>query len=109
MKYIDVFDSKGDWLDTEVFADDYPESQILTYLRSKSIYPPNIWVQNSEITAGGAFPARIEYTPSLKEGLCCSFCGKHKDEVATLVASSVQADKAICGDCIKTLYGGKNA
>lgn len=105
MKSIDVFDNRGDWLGTEFFADDFPDELILTEVRAKSTYPPNVWVLASEAYDAGVHPARIEYTPSLQEGPCCSFCGRHKDKVSSLVEAAADPSKAICGDCTAHLKG----
>ena len=105
MKSIDVFDSNGDWLGTEFFADDFPDELILTFLRTELSYPPSVWMLPTSLVDAGVKPARIEYTPSLQEGPCCSFCGRHKDKVQSLVEAAADPSKAICGDCIHKLKG----
>lgn len=105
MKHFDVFDKHGDWAGTEVYPDDFPDELVQTDVRSKSVYSPDVWVQSVELTEAGVIKARIEYTPSLQEGPCCAFCGRHKKDVPTLVESAVDPSKAICGDCVTKLKG----
>lgn len=105
MKYFDVFDKHGDWVDTEVYPDDFPDELVQTNVRSKSVHGPDVWVQSTDLTEAGITKARIEYTPSLQEGPCCAFCGRHKKDVPTLVESAVDPSKAVCGDCITKLKG----
>lgn len=105
MKSIDVFDNKGNWIGTEFFEDDFPDDLLLTFVRTKMNYPPDVWVLSSEAYDAGARPARIEHTPSLQEGPCCSFCGRHKDKVPSLVEAAADPSKAICGDCAIFLKG----
>ena len=105
MKYFDVFDKLGDWLGTEVYPDDFPDALVQTDVRTQSTYSPDVWVLPSELADAGAIKARIEHTPSGREGSCCSFCGRGKDQVPTLVQSAVDASKAVCGDCIAKLKG----
>lgn len=105
MKYFDVFDKLGDWAGTEVYPDDFPDELVQTDVRSKSVYGPDVWVQSTQLTEAGITKARVEYTPSLLEGPCCAFCGRHKKDVPTLVESAVDASKAVCGDCVTKLKG----
>lgn len=105
MKHFDVFDKRGDWAGTEVYPDDFPDELVQTDVRSKSVYGPDVWVQSTQLTEAGITKARIEYTPSLLEGPCCSFCGRHKGQVPSLVCSAVDASTAICGDCVTKLKG----
>ena len=105
MKYFDVFDKHGDWVDTEVYPDDFPDELVQTDVRSKSVHGSDVWVQSADLTEAGITKARIEYTPSLQEGPCCAFCGRHKKDVPTLVESAVDPSKAVCGDCITKLKG----
>ena len=105
MKHFDVFDRLGDSAGTEVYPDDFPDELVQADVRSKSVYSPDVWVQSVELTEAGATKARIEYTPSLQEGPCCSFCGRHKKDVPSLVESAVDPSKAICGDCVTKLKG----
>lgn len=105
MKYFDVFDKRGDWISSEGFPDDFPDELVQTEVRTNSIYGPDVWVQAADLTDAGAVKARIEYTPSLQEGPCCSFCGRHRKDVPSLVESAVDPSKAICGDCVTKLKG----
>lgn len=106
MKYFDVFDKLGDWISSEVYPNDFPDELVQADVRSKSIYSPDVWVQAADLTDSGATKARIEWTPSSTlEGPCCSFCGRHKKDVPSLVESAVDPSKAICGDCVTKLKG----
>jgi hypothetical protein len=105
MKYFDVFDKLGTWIGTEAYADDFPDELIQTDVRTQSVYPPDVWVMSSDLADAGAVKARIEWVPDGREGPRCSFCGRSKVKVPTLVESAVDASKAVCGDCIATLKG----
>jgi hypothetical protein len=107
MKFFDVFDSKGEWLGTESFADDFPDELVQVEVRVHMTYSPDVWVLPAELADAGVIKARIEWTPTLQEGPHCSFCGRAKAQVPTLVESAVDASKSICGDCVDKLKNHK--